>query len=206
MKDIIILVADGYQEKLMEGFLPRVPNSSGTSEFDYDIYKHPEHDSGCFNNSHEFLRPFLNQYHYAIVIFDFEGCGQEAEMTRGKIEQVVEGHLQKNGWNNRNLAIVINPEIENWIWIDSPHVHNAINWNDAQSLYAWCRQSGLIVPGDLKPSRPKETFLRALRKSQTSTSSSIYKKISSKVTYKNCQDPAFQKLLNKLLEWFSNEN
>lgn len=206
MKDIIILVADGCQEKLIEGLLPRIPNSSNTKPFTYDIYKHPEHDSGCCNDSQEILRPFINQYRYAIVILDYEGCGHESNKSCQEVEQIIEGKLRSNGWEGRNVAIVVNPEIENWVWINSQHVEAAIGWNSDQSLYDWSRTSGFLAQGDSKPIRPKETFEKALKKSNTSKSSAIFKKISTKVSYKKCEDEAFKKLLSKLIEWFREEN
>src|SRR5438067_138022 len=114
MKYLIVAVADGYQEKVMEALLPRVPASSGTREFSYDIIKNPGHDSGSYNESHELLRSSINQYHFALVIFDFEGTGAEHLKTKTQIENEVHDLLNINGWDKRNAVIVIQPELENW--------------------------------------------------------------------------------------------
>lgn len=202
MKDLIVVVADSYQEKVMEGLLPRVPNASGTRVFTYDIIRNIENDSGSYNSSHELLRSFINQYQFALVIFDYEGTGVESTRTREQVESDVERQLSLNGWNERNAVAVIKPEIENWIWMDNPNVESAIGWENQESLYAWARRNGKIPHQESKPLRPKETLEEALKMNGTSKSSSIYKKISSKVSYKGCQDPAFQKVISNLVNWF----
>ena len=202
MRDLIIAVADSYQEKVMEALLPRVPLSSGTRAFTYDIVRNIGNDSGSYNDSHELLRPAIKQYHFALVLFDYEGTGVENVRTREQAESDVEGLLSANGWLNRNAVAVIKPEIENWIWLDSPHVQSAIGWERQESLYTWARANGKMADDDFKPIRPKETMEEALRISNTSKSSAIYKKIAASVSYKKCVDPAFQKVITKLTEWF----
>jgi hypothetical protein len=202
MKDLIVAVADSDQEKIMEALLPRLQVSSGTRSFNFDILKNPEKDSGSFNISHELLRPLINQYSFALVIFDYEGCGVEEQQTVAQVEAHVESLLGANGWNQRNAVAVVNPEIENWVWLDNPHVHTAINWNNQQSLYDWARQSGKINQGAHKPQRPKEAFLDALYVCDTPKSSAIYKQIATRVSYKNCTDPAFNKVISTLKGWF----
>ncbi len=201
MKDLVVLVADGTMQKVVEEFLKRVPVSSKISNFSFEVITHIGHDSGCYNDGHEFLKSFSNQYRYATVVFDKEGCGQEHK-DREQLEKDVQNMLDNNEWLDRNTAIAIDPELENWIWQDSPHVEDAFGWEANTSLYQWCFHEGLIAHGDLKPLRPKETMERVLRITNTPFSSSIHKKIAQKVTYKRCTDQAFLKFLNKLIEWF----
>lgn len=202
MKDLIVAVADSYQEKVIEALLPRVPLSSGTRTFTYDIVRNIGNDSGCYNDSHELLRPVINQYQYALVLFDYEGTGIENTKTREQAEKDVEKLLSANGWQGRNAVAVIKPEIENWMWLDNPNVEKAIGWERPESLYAWAKFNRKIAQDDSKPLRPKETFEEALQISNTPKSSAIYKKIAVNVSYQRCQDPAFQKVISKLQEWF----
>jgi hypothetical protein len=201
MKDLIVVVADGYQEKVLEALLERIPISSRTVAFSFDIIKHPEHDSGCYNNSHELLRSSISQYRFALVIFDFEGTGVE-HFTVEKIENDVHLKLDRNGWESRNIVIVINPELENWMWIDNQNVEDAIGWDKTESLYDWARNSELIPPEGYKPLRPKESMERALKICETSKSTSIYKKIATNASYRRCVDPALLKLVQQLQIWF----
>ncbi len=204
MKDLIVAVADSYQEKIMEALLPRVPKVSGTTPFTFDIIRNPHNDSGSYNDSHELLRPAIKSYNFALVMFDYEGSGVENVRTREQSESDVEALLSANGWQDRNAVIVIKPEIENWIWLDHPIVGHAIGWEKSESLYTWARKNGKITSESYKPERPKETFEEVLRMSNTPKSSAIYKKIATVVSYKRCNDPAFQKVISTLQKWFTN--
>lgn len=202
MKDLIVSAADSYIEKIVEALFPRLFISAQTRNFNFDIIKNPGHDPGSYNDSHELLRAFTKQFQFALVIFDYEGSGIETTKSRAEAEADVEHLLSISGWHNRCSVIVIDPEIENWIWQNNPHVETAIGWEQSESLYSWAMKEGKIAKGDAKPFRPKESFHDALRINHTSKSASIYKKIASTVSYKNCSDPAFLKMISKLREWF----
>ncbi len=200
MKDILFLVADGNMERLFEGLLPRIPTVSNTAPFSFDILVNPTHDAGNLNDSHEYLRPFIRQYKYAIVVFDHEGCGEES-IPAEIIEEKVSKELDRNGWEGRNKVVVIDPELENWIWAGSLKIKEAINWKSSQEVEEWLKQTYSFNDNG-KPNRPKEAFESALRYARTPRSSSIYKKIASAVSYKHCTDRAFLELLKTLKEWF----
>ena len=201
MKDILFLVADGNTEQLFNGLLPRVPIASNTALFSFDILVNPTHDAGNLNDSHEYLRPFIKQYRFAVVVFDHEGCGEENKSPED-LENTVSKQLDKNGWEGRNKVLVIEPELENWIWMGSPKLKEAINWKSNEELHSWVANKGYLFNENSKPLRPKEAFEAALRQARTPRSSSIYKKIASIVSYKSCNDRAFLELIKTLQEWF----
>lgn len=202
MKDIIILVADSYQEKVLEALLPRVPISSGTRPFTYEFIRNPGHDSGAYNDSHELLRPYSKQYSYALVLMDYEGCGVEYQKSAEEVEQYVAELLDRSGWENRNKVVVITPELETWMWMDNQHVTNAIGWEQKEGLYEWARRNGYIGNEVYKPERPKETLEKALKLSGTPKSAAVYKKIAMHASYKKCEDKAFIGMIGTLQEWF----
>ena len=139
---------------------------------------------------------------FALVVFDFEGSGAEHQKTKLQIENEVQDLLNKNGWKNRNAVIVIQPELENWMWMDNTNVEQAIGWEKQESLYDWARNEGHIIGDASKPVRPKETLEKALRISETPKSPAIYKKIATQVSYRRCEDESFKQLIRKLQEWF----
>ena len=53
-------------------------------------------------------------FEYALVVLDRVGCGAAA--PRKEIQHAVEHDLSANGWRDRSKAIVIDPELETWIW------------------------------------------------------------------------------------------
>jgi hypothetical protein len=202
MKDLIVLVADKNMEFLLRGLLPRIPVIEGIRNFNFEIIVHTYRDPGIFNQSHEFLRSFIDKFRYAIVILDFEGSGHE-NLTREQIETHIEENLSVAGWNSRSCAIAINPELENWIWVNEVRMQNAISWDSEIGLYDWLIQNGIKKADELKPKNPKEAFEAAIRTCNTPRSSSLYFEIAKSSSYKNCEDQAFLKMLNQIKLWFA---
>ena len=202
MKDLVVLVADKNMEFLMRGLLPRIPKIEQIHEFNFEPLVHPYRDPGIYNDAHDFLRSFTTKYSYAIVILDRIGCGRENN-TRDEIETHIENKLFQSGWKNRACAIAIDPELENWIWVNEAKIIEAISWENTIGIYDWLHKNNLKDPGTHKPKHPKEAFEATLKICQTPRSSSIYKEISSLASYKQCQDPAFNKMMTQIKEWFT---
>lgn len=206
MKDLIVLVADLDTENVLQGVLPRIPMVCGTRTFTFDIRRHINRDPGCLNESADFLRSFTGQYTYALVVFDKEGSGQENK-SRAAIEQQVEQLIAANGWATGQVAVItIDPEVENWIWINSQHVIQALEWKESASLFDWLTANGFLETGAVKPGRPKEAMEAVLRKSRRPRSAAIYKVISEQVSWKRCTDPAFLKMIQVLTKWFTTDS
>jgi hypothetical protein len=200
-KDLIVLVADQDMLFSLRGLLSR-PGSLGIRAVEYDVYPHPHHDPACLLEAHDFLRPFVRSYVHALVVFDREGCGQE-HRTRDELEQIVEKHLTRNGWDDHAAAIAIDPELENWVWSNSPHVDLALGWKGRQpSLSEWLVQDGFVQVRYNKPARPKEAMEKALRMSKKSRSSSVFKLLAETVGVEGCADSAFNKFRETLKTWF----
>jgi hypothetical protein len=98
---------------------------------------------------------------------------------------------------------VIDPELEIWVWTDSPHVPTALGWKrDLTSLQRWLIDHHLWIAGRAKPERPKEAMEKILRLNSRPRSSAIYEDLARKVSLQRCQDAAFLKLRETLVEWF----
>lgn len=200
-KDLAVLVADKNMEFSIKGILQR-PEALGIRHISFDISTHLENDPGCFLRGHDFLRPFVNTFRHALVILDHHGCGKETR-TREQIERDIEKRLYTSGWEGRAAAIVIHPELENWLWSDSPEVDTALGWKGkSPPLRTWLKDHGFHETGLSKPSPPKEAVENALREVRKPRSSSIYFQIAESVSFKRCEDPAFLKLKETLIQWF----
>jgi len=203
-KDLVILVADKNMEFAVKGILSRFQSIS-IRPLSFDIYVNPKRDPGCLNISHTILRPYINFYHYALVFFDREGSGKE-ELGAEALAKQVEDLLARNGWLDRSAVIVIDPELENWVWSDSPQVDIALGWaNSKVDLRSWMTQQGFLEKGKIKPSRPKEAVTAVLKIARKPRSSAIYQQIAQKVDLQRCSDPAFLKVKKILKFWFALE-
>ena len=111
--------------------------------------------------------------------------------------------LVHSGWTRERFEIiVIEPELENWIWQDSPHLADVFGFKLHNSLKMWLQEQGAWSANDTKPARPKEAVELTLRAAGTPVSASLYRELASKIGIKNCSDPAFQRLCERLRDWF----
>ena len=113
--------------------------------------------------------------------------------------------LKINGWEERAAVIVIDPELENWVWSDSPKLAAELGWTDQPMvLRAWLRQNNFLDHEDsIKPKRPKEAMDAVLKEMKKPRSSAIYFAIANAVNFRHCQDASFLKLKETLQSWFS---
>jgi hypothetical protein len=206
-KDLVVLVADQDIEFAVRGLLSRHEALGFTKlvSQDYDVYRHPEKDPGCLLQCHDFLRPFFNLYAHALVMFDRSGCGKDG-LSRERLENIVEKQLAINGWNDRAAVIVFDPELEVWVWSESPHVDAVLGWKGKQpNLTTWLLERGFKQEDEAKPNCPKEAVEEALRIAQKARSAALYKQLAERVSLRKCVDPAFDKLKTILQTWFPEE-
>jgi hypothetical protein len=201
MNDLVLLVADGNMKAAVEGILKRRESLGIHDVLVDDIVVHDHHDAGCFKDAHNILRPFCKRCRYALVVMDHEGTGAET-LSRSDVEAQVEQRLAENGWSGRNRAIVIQPELENWFWSDSPHVATVTGWPDLDSLRGWLVDRDFCQASMPKPVRPKEALQEAVKHTRTPRSASLYSELARRVSLERCSDPAFLRFKETLQEWF----
>ena len=196
-KDLVVVVPDNNMEAAVQGLLGR-RESLGIRRVSSDVFVHVHRDPGVLRTSHELLRPLAAHYDRALVMFDREGCGRE-EPPELLAEQV-QGNLDRSGWAGRSQVIVLDPELEVWVWSDSPHVASALGMSnrDLERLIEECFGSR----EEVKTTCPKEAMEQVLRSSCKPRSSSIYRELADRVSVQRCSDGAFLRLKACLREWF----
>jgi hypothetical protein len=202
LKDLICLVADKDCEQTIQALLTRY-KALGIRQLAADIIKHPDHDSGCCLQGPVLLRQFQRRYDHGLVIFDRDGSGMEKQ-SREAIEETIEKELRKAGWGNRAAVVVIEPELESWIWSRSPLVEQVLGWaGRSPNLWHWLEEQRFLGPQSSKPEQPKEAMDEAIWTVCKPHSSSLFRSLAERVSVVNCVDPAFVKLKKVLQEWFS---
>ena len=204
-KDLFVLVADLDMLQTMETLLNH-STSLGISAIDYDVARHLQRDPGCRVDASRYLRHHINQYRYALVMFDREGCGHDAR--REAIQEEVEEDLARNGWRDRSKVIVIDPELEAWVWSNSRGVPEVLGWRaDYVGLRNWLESRHLWPRNSPKPPEPKKAMLAAMRHQRVNRSSRKFSALASRVavdgTLSNCQDVALNELRDTLRLWFT---
>ena len=201
-RDLIVLAADKNTAASIEGILGRT-DSLRIRSVTTDIIVHPQHDPGCLGQSVGILASYQRSHSRAVVVFDREGSGQE-QLTREQLETRVEEELSANGWKDRSAVIVIDPELENWVWSRSIHVATALGWRDPSlDVREWLVDQRFLADSTQpKPTRPKEAMEAVLEHVRKARSSAIYRAIANKVSLANCDDPSFGKFRQALEVWF----
>ncbi len=200
-RDLTVLAADQMIEGVVRALLAR-PEALGMRRVTAELYSHPQRDPGCRTRSDSFLSQYASLSRHALVVFDREGCGDERS-PREAIEADVEERLRASGWDNRAAVIVIDPELEQWVWSNSPHVDTILGWKDHNPcLRTWLSETGRLPSGQMKPLGPKESMQSAARLVRTPWSSSLHRDIARKVSFERCVDGAFLKLRSVLQSWF----
>ena len=201
---LVVLVPDADIEQCVRGLLTRT-DSLGIAPVEFEVTRHANRDNGCRAQAAQHLQPFLKSYRYGLVVFDRDGCG--SRLSRVQIQQEVELDLTRNGWRDRSKAIVIDPEIEVWVWSESPEVARVLGWgSDFRALRAWLTSRRLWLPEQQKPQDPKNAMRRAMEgagiRGKARRSPSKFHDMAAAVDFTDCGDPAFVELRRTLLEWF----
>ncbi|MCP4250106.1 MAG: hypothetical protein GY778_23945 [bacterium] len=137
-----------------------------------------------------------------MVLFDRVGSGGE-KLTPQDLQRQVERNLAATGWGERAATIVLDPELEVWVWSDSPEVDRCLGWHGRQpALRDWLHEQGMWPPDLTKPPDPKQATEQALRQVRKPRSSAVYERLATKVSLRRCSDPAFLRLRQQLVEWF----
>ncbi|HEX5051381.1 MAG TPA: hypothetical protein VFZ65_06385 [Planctomycetota bacterium] len=200
MIDLVCLVADKNMEAVVDGVLAR-PEALGIRAITFRILRHPQHDSACFHDPTPLLRTTRGEASHAIVLLDRAWEGAPDKPT-DQLEADLEHELHQlgAGWAR---GIIIDPELEVWLFRRSPRLDAALGWHGRQPPLAERLASDSRWPMDAaKPSDPKATIEWALEQVRKPRSSSIYRDIASKLGLKACTDPSFLRFQATLRAWF----
>ena len=197
--DLVVLTADADTSATMRELLRRTTDL-GIRRIEFSVDRHLDRDPGCRVRASHWLRPHIQNYAYALVLFDRHGCGSQA--PREQIQAEVEHDLRRNGWSERSKVIVIEPVLEAWVWAGTESVARALGCEAHQDLREWLRTHRLWPARVAKPPRPKDAMKSVLEFKQKRHSPRIFEDLASAVELDMCADPAFGELRETLTRWF----
>lgn len=207
-KDLVILTADLDAENAVRGVLGRW-QSIGIRQLveglDVDLHRHPQRDSGCRSAAEAFLEGFVRTHGHALVVFDHHGCGWEGQDPQA-VETDLEERLSRAGWAGRCAVVVIAPELEAWVWSDSPNVDSELGWSGRHpTLREWMVSEKLLGADAVKPFDPKAAMERAMRHARKPLSPHVFARLAETVGLNRCEDRAFLKTKARLRRWFPDD-
>lgn len=200
MKDLLLLVPDKNMEAVFRELLKR-NRSLGIRPIAFDVHVHSQRDPGCYKDGAEWLRAQQDAYAYLLLCLDFAWEGH-AHGTAADLRASLRDRLERCGLGSRSDALVIAPELEQWLFVDSPHVAHGLGYDSFRDIRQFLQDAGLWPAAASKPEDPKRATEFLLQRKGIPRSSSIYKRIARKVSLKGCRDPAFRQLRERLGQWF----
>lgn len=199
MKDLVLLVADKNANFALKGALSR-HEALEIRPIEFEFRVHPGRDGGARRSGPDVLALERRRFNHALLDLDFEGCGTDlanAVALETQMDQRLSSH-----WNGAAKSIVIEPELDVWVWGADNAVEAVIEWPPGKRVRDWLREQGFTFESNGKPTRPKEALEAALRIPGLPRSSALYQTIAEKISLRRCADGAFIRLRNKLREWF----
>ena len=123
-------------------------------------------------------------------------------MSPDDLQAALNQEFRASAWGERGKAIVLAPELETWVWSDSPHVAAVAGWAERRPrLRQWLNDHGLWNEQESKPPRRKEAFHAALHASGVARSASLYRQLAERVSLNRCADRSFHDLRTTLSGW-----
>jgi len=202
-RDLLLIVPGKDNEQALRGLIEDKRVALGIREISYEVIKdNKDNDSGVFNNAAWYARPYIGDVSKVLTVFDRHGCGKDGE-DRKEIQDKVEKDLRKNGWEGCCKSIVIDPELERWIWVKSQRLAEEVGWGESIcDLYRWLREERYLEEGFIKPEDPKAALDAVRRRVKRPKSPRLYRNIAAKCSFKDCADDAFDELRSTLRDWF----
>ena len=228
MRDVVWLIADLECRATLLGFLER-PNfhlPMGCAPFCVDpnldfLRDEKGKDPGVWKNAGQLLRSKCGTHKHALVILDqaFEGSPGATQIESDIVSDMTS---QFGGWRRDQIeAIVIQPELEAWIWQDNPHVEAAFGYagrpptlRNKLAATAWDVRRQRTLPSDAannpplwpagrpKPPDPKAAVEATCYLCHSDPPSAVFNEITSNIGIGRCVDPAFLRLRDTLRRWF----
>jgi hypothetical protein len=202
-RDLIVLAADSQIKSTVETLLNFRHPSLGIREISFEVQTHPHQDSGCRTGSEGMLRPLLDEFERGMLVFDYDGCG-ERDLIPEDLEISLESRYVASGFNvGRVSCVVINPELEVWMFGASFHrLQEIIGWSQPQSIRDWLVANGYLCDGSRKPIDPKAAIEAVLNVQKVPKSRRLFANLARRVSLAHCEDRAFQKFRSTLQRWF----
>lgn len=206
-RDVVFYVADGTMEAVFQKFLGKgaFEGRLGCKSFSYDIARDPRStDGGLHRRAHLLLEGYKNTHEKVVVVLDQQFGG---ELPAEQVRQDIEANLEKSGWATGSYAvIVIDPELEVWLWQDNGHVEHAVGYKGQKRLREHLADIGEWPNDQAKPSDPKASIQKLIKSNRAGPPMVVYSNIASNVSAKRCVDGAFQSMVDQLGGWFPKEH
>lgn len=160
MQDLVVLVADKNMQFALKGALGRT-QALGIRPLTHEFRTHMGRDGGVRATGVDVLARESNRFRHALMVFDFEGCGQDHDDLL-TLEAELDRQL-RTVWDTRAKAIIIFPEVDIWLWGTDVALRDALHWPLEGPVRNWLLEKGFEFNADNKPLRPRRRWMPCAR-------------------------------------------
>jgi hypothetical protein len=166
MKDLFVYTADTDALAAIRSVLQR-PEAIGIRPIDSLVDRFPGRDSGMIKEGPEIIRRLnlKSQFQKLILIWDYHGSGAKSQ-TQSRDD--IRLRLRQVTWEDRSEAVVIFPELEEWLWHDQYALASFLKTNVRgleQHVQNFADKQN-VAPATCRREFPKELFEHCLYKVQ----------------------------------------
>lgn len=204
-RDLAVLAADLDAMAVLKEVLAR-PESLGIRPIDFLVDRHTGRDAGMVQSGPELARRYKTDFDRLILLWDHQGSGWERRFEAESAEAAILRRLDGVTWKGASAAVVMVPELEEWLWHNPAALRAYFGIDDAQ-LEAWTTELAgkLGIPVTVVPCQnPKELFEHVvysrLRRTISPRDFANIAKRASLVDWQ--QSRSFKQLVTVLRGWF----
>ena len=106
------------------------------------------------------------------------GDGVPAE-SGPALEALIDEKLRQADMADWAVPLVVEPELEAWVFSTSPHVSAVLGWKGSSSIRKTLEEQNLWKAEDSKPTDPKAALEYILGRTGKSRSSSLFRRLAS---------------------------
>ena len=147
MRDLILLVPDKNTEFVVRGALAR-PEALGIRKIDFEVLVEQGRDGGVRRRGSQILGVQHARFSHALLLLDYEGSGSSVAAVR--LEAQLDASLFQQ-WGDRAKAIVVEPEMDVWMWGAETHLRSAMDWHFVEEIRPWLVSQSFAFSADGKP-------------------------------------------------------
>lgn len=201
MVDLLVVLEGPRDREVIRAVLGR-PAALGIRQITFQCV---QRSSAVCAQGPDIARQQRNRFRYVICLWDHQGSGQGKTPARAQGE--VQAQLNRNTLKGCSKALVIDPELEIWLWQDQAAIVNVLGvgmnqlW---QSLNAWQQaQFPTQTVRALIRQFPKEALEEVIRQAGEKPSAALYGRIAAKANLQLWGSvPSFKLFRRTLRRWF----
>jgi hypothetical protein len=200
--DLLVVLEGSKDRTVMEAVLSR-PDDLGIQAIAFEL---EARSSGVRTKGPDVSRERRREFQFVVCLWDHKGSGREEEPA-SQAQGEVQNQLNRKTLKGCSKALVIDPEMEIWLWQDRTAIAKVLEVEEIQIekwLDDWQRkQCPAQIVQTLVRQFPKEALEEVIQRVDEKHDSALYGRIAAAANFKLWgREPSFRRLQRTLRRWF----